>query len=135
MSLMTWTKEQFATNVSQHDQEHQIIFDMVNKLHEVAGGSDRSAVGKHLDALIAYVAEHFGAEEANMIKCDYADYKQHKVEHDKLVQTCVDLQKQFHAGNAEITHDTTVFVADWLVSHIPSIDRRYTPVMNGAGIA
>ena len=134
MSLMTWTKEQFATNVTQHDQEHQTIFDMVNKLHESAGGADRSAIGKQLDALIAYVAEHFGAEEKNMIKCSYADYPQHKLEHDKLVQTCVDLQQQFHAGKAEITRDTTAFVADWLVNHIPNIDRRYSPVMNGAGI-
>lgn len=135
MSLMTWTKEQFATNVTQHDQEHQTIFAMVNKLHEAAAGSDRSAIGKQLDALIAYVAEHFGAEEANMIKCDYADYQAHKREHDKLVDTCLDLQRQFHAGKAEITHDTTVFVRDWLVNHIPTIDRRYGPVLNGAGIA
>lgn len=135
MSLMTWTKEQFATNVSQHDQEHQTIFNMVNTLHESAGGSDRGTTGKHLDALIAYVAEHFGAEESNMIKCSYADYQQHKLEHEKLVQTCVDLQKQFHAGKAEITRETTVFLADWLVNHIPNIDRRYSPAMNGAGIA
>lgn len=134
MSLMTWTKEQFATNVTQHDIEHQTIFAMVNTLHKSASGSDRGAIGKHLDALIAYVAEHFGAEESNMIKCDYVDYQKHKQEHDKLVQTCVDLQKQFHAGKAEITQDTTVFVKDWLVNHIPNIDRRYAPVMNGAGI-
>ncbi len=134
MSLMTWTKEQFATNVTQHDQEHQTIFDMVNKLHESASGADRSAIGKQLDALIAFVAEHFGAEEKNMIKCSYADYPQHKLEHDKLVQTCVDLQQQFHADKVEITGDTTAFVADWLVNHIPNIDRRYSPVMNGAGI-
>ncbi|MEW5788679.1 MAG: bacteriohemerythrin [Pseudomonadota bacterium] len=135
MSLLTWTKEQFATNISQHDREHQTIFDMVNKLHESAGGTDRSAIGKQLDALIAYVAEHFGAEESNMIKSDYADYPQHKQEHDKLVQTCLDLQKAFHAGEAEINRETTTFVADWLVNHIPNIDRRYGPAMNGAGIA
>jgi hemerythrin len=135
MSLMTWTKEQFATNVAQHDGEHQTIFAMVNQLHEYAAGGDRGAIGKQLDALIAYVAQHFGAEENNMIKCNYPDYKQHKQEHDKLVKTCLDLQEQFHAGKAEITRDTTVFVKDWLVDHIPSIDRRYGPAFNGAGIA
>lgn len=135
MSLMTWTKEQFGTNVTQHDQEHQTIFTMLNKLHDLAPGSDRGAIGKQLDALIAYVAEHFGNEEKNMQKCNYADYPQHKIEHDKLVQTCLDLQKQFHAGAVEITQDTTVFVRDWLVNHIPTIDRRYAPTMNGAGIA
>ena len=135
MSLMTWTKEQFATNVAQHDVEHQTIFAMVNQLHEYAAAGDRGAIGKQLDALIAYVAQHFGAEESNMIKCNYPDYPQHKQEHDKLVQTCLDLQEKFHAGQADITQDTTVFVKDWLVNHIPHIDRRYGPVFNGAGIA
>lgn len=134
MSLMTWTKEQFATNVTQHDLEHQTIFTMVNALHSSAGASDRGAIGKHLDALIAYVAEHFGAEESNMLKCGYADYQKHKQEHDTLVRTCLDLQKQFHEGKAEITQDTTVFVKNWLVNHIPNIDRRYGPALNGAGI-
>lgn len=30
MSLITWTKEQFGTNVSRHGQEHQEIFRLVN---------------------------------------------------------------------------------------------------------
>ena len=38
MSLMTWTKDQFGTNVSLHDQEHQTIFRMLNSLHDSACG-------------------------------------------------------------------------------------------------
>jgi hemerythrin len=41
---MIWTKEQFGTNVSQHDQEHQTIFRLVNALHESAGQADRSSL-------------------------------------------------------------------------------------------
>ena len=62
-----------------------------------------------------------------MLKTNYADYQKHKQEHDNLVLICLDLQKQFHAGKAEITHETTGFVKDWLVNHIPNIDRRYGP--------
>jgi hemerythrin len=134
MSLITWTKEQFATNVSSHDHEHQTIFRMLNALHASVSSGDRKTIGTHLDELIAFVAEHFGAEERNMIKCQYADYPQHKQEHDKLVSTCLELQRQFHAGMAEITEETTTFVKGWLVNHIPSIDKRYGPVLNGAGI-
>lgn len=135
MSLITWTKEQFGTNVSMHDQEHQTIFRMLNALHDSTADGNRSAVGAKLDELIAFVADHFGSEERNMQKTNYADYQRHKQEHDNLVLICLDLQKQFHAGKTEITNETTGFVRDWLVNHIPNIDRRYGPALNSAGIA
>lgn len=135
MSLITWTKEQFGTNVTMHDEEHKTIFSMLNALHDSAAGADRKAVGAKLDELIAFVADHFGSEERNMLKVNYPDYQRHKQEHDNLVLTCLDLQKQFHAGKAEITSETTGFVKDWLVNHIPNIDRRYGPTLNSAGIA
>jgi hemerythrin len=135
MSLITWTQEQFGTNVSVHDQEHQKLFRMLNDLHDSTAAGDRKVVGARLDDLIGFVAEHFGSEERNFLKCEYADYQMHKQEHDKLVSTCLDLQKQFHAGKAEITPETTGFVKDWLVNHIPNIDKRYGPTLNAAGIA
>jgi hemerythrin len=135
MSLLTWTKEQFGTNVTMHDQEHQTIFRMLNELHESTADGDRNAVGSKLDELIAFVADHFGSEERNMLKVSYPDYERHKQEHDNLVLICLDLQKQFHAGKTEITSATTGFVKDWLVNHVPNVDRRYGPALNGAGIA
>jgi hemerythrin len=135
MSLITWTKEQFGTNVSKHDQEHQTLFDMLNALHTTVAAGDRKVVGDKLDSLIAYVAKHFASEEESMTTHGYASVAAHKVEHEKLVATCVDLQKKFHAGQAEITPATTTFVKDWLVGHIPVIDRQYGPFLNGKGLA
>lgn len=135
MSLITWTKEQFGTDVSSHDLEHQNIFKLLNTLHDTVAAADRNAVSKHLDALIGYVAEHFGAEEQNMVKSGYPALAKHKEEHDKLVQVCLDLQKKFRAGQAEVTQQTTAFLKDWLVNHIPIIDRAYGPAMNAKGIA
>jgi hemerythrin len=135
MSLMTWTKEQFATNVSAHDSEHQEIFRLVNALGDAVGSGDRGAVGKQLDALIACVADHFASEESNFAKYDYPETAAHKAEHDKLVATCLDLQKNFHAGSAEVTGETAGFVVDWLTKHIPSVDKSYGPYLNSKGVA
>lgn len=71
MSLIEWSKEKFATNVSAHDAEHQEIFRKVNALGDAVGSGNRDAVGKALDALIATVAEHFASEEANFSKFGY----------------------------------------------------------------
>ncbi len=134
MSFITWTTEQFATGVTMHDEEHKVLFGMLNTLHDAAAAKDRAAVGKALDTLIGFVVEHFASEEKNMIAAKYPGYDAHKAAHEKLVGICADLQKKFHAGQADVTTETTQFVKDWLYSHIPNVDRLYAPPMNAQGI-
>lgn len=134
MSLITWTQEQFGTNVSSHDAEHQAIFSSLNALHAAANGGDRAATGKELDSLIGIVQSHFASEEENFRKCGYAALDAHKAEHDELLRTCSDLHAKFNAGQAEITPETTGFLKDWLSAHIPKVDRAYSASLNAAGI-
>ncbi len=134
MSLITWTKEAFATNVDTHDKEHQDIFADLNALHAAVQSGDRAVTSTRLDALLGTVQSHFASEEENFRKCGYAQYDAHKAEHDKLIATCTELYAKFNAGQAEITAETTSFLKDWLVKHIPHIDRLYSEPMLGAGI-
>lgn len=131
---MTWTKESFGTNVSIADEQHREIFSLVNTLNDAVAAGDRSKVGKDLDALIDYVVMHFQTEEELLKKHGYPEFAAHKAEHEKLVGTCADLQKKFHAGAAEITADTTAFVKDWLVKHIPAVDQNYGPFLGSKGV-
>ena len=135
MALLTWTKDAFGTSVTVADDQHQVIFDMVNSLNDVAAGGDRGAVGKQLDDLIGYVAMHFKTEEDLMQANGYPDFVAHKAKHDELVGTCLDVQKKFHAGELEVTGDTCVFVKDWLYNHIPNVDKHYGPFLNSKGVA
>jgi hemerythrin len=135
MALLEWTKEAFGTNVSKADEQHQKIFAMVNGLHESLGSGDRQSIGRQLDALIDYVAMHFKTEEDLMQAHGYPELAAHKAEHDNLVQTCLDVQKKFHAGALDITPETTTFVKDWLVKHIPNVDKHYGPFFNSKGVA
>lgn len=135
MALLNWTAEQFATNVTAADDEHKVIFDMTNDLNDAVAGGDRAAVGQKLDALIAYVAGHFKTEEDLFDAHGYPDTAAHKALHAELVNTCLDVQKKFHAGELEITGDTCVFVKDWLYSHIPNVDKHYGPYLNSKGVA
>jgi len=134
MPLITWTKEQFGTSVKTHDEEHQQLFKLLNELHERVEDGDRSTVGMALDKLIAFVGVHFSSEEKNMKKAGYARLEQHKMKHGFLVHTCLDLQKKFHDGNAEVTEQTTHFLRDWLIDHIPHNDLSYAPSLKSAGI-
>ena len=130
MSLINWTPEEFGTSVSQHDEEHKHLFGLLNSLHASVAKGERGTIGKALDGLIAFVAEHFSSEEENMRKANYAALDQYRQEHEKLVKTCVNLQQQFRAGQAEITEETTAFLRDWLKQHIPQVDRKYGPTLS-----
>jgi hemerythrin len=133
MTFMSWTAEQFGTKINQTDNEHKQIFTMVNDLHANVG-SDRAVIGQKLDSLISFVANHFQTEEKLMNSHGFPGLTSHKAEHDALVTTCLDLQKKFKAGQADITADTTGFLKDWLYKHIPTIDKPYGPFLNGKGI-
>ncbi len=131
MALITWTAAQYGTKVEICDDQHKTLFGLLNELHEVAGGDDPRAIGPKLDALISFVVEHFKTEEKLMQEKGYSGYAAHKAEHDKLVAACADLQAKFHAGQAEVTQDTTKFVKSWLDSHIPTVHMPYEPALNG----
>ena len=100
MSLVTWTKEEFGTDVTVHDEEHQELFSLLNKLHDTVPGGDRAAIGSALDGLLSSVGKHFASEEANLIKVNFADFPAHKAAHETLLAAGADLQKKFHAGEA-----------------------------------
>ncbi len=131
MALITWTADQFGTNVGFADDEHKVLFDKLNKLYDLAtGGAERSAIGAQLDDLIAYVVGHFAHEEKEMEAAGFGGLEAHKAEHEALVGTCADLQKKFHAGEADVTDEVGQMVKSWLESHIPTFDRGYAAVLS-----
>ncbi|WP_431066053.1 bacteriohemerythrin [Methylotuvimicrobium sp.] len=131
MALITWTADQFGTNVGFADDEHKVLFDKLNKLYDLAtGGAERSAIGAQLDDLIAYVVGHFAHEEKEMEAAGFGGLAAHKAEHEALVGTCADLQKKFHAGEADVTDEVGQMVKSWLESHIPTFDRGYAAVLS-----
>ena len=131
MALITWTAEKYATKVSYDDEELSIFLDKLNKLYDLAtGGAERSAVGAQLDDLIAYVVDHFAHEEREMQAKSYAAFDAHKAEHTALIGICADLQKKFHAGEAEVTEEVGQLVKGWLDSHIPTFDFAYSSVIS-----
>jgi hemerythrin len=131
MALITWTANQYGTDVAFADDEHKILFDKLNSLYDLAtGGAERSAIGAQLDDLIAYVVDHFAHEEKEMIAKNYGGYDRHKAEHVALIGICGGLQTKFHAGEAEVTEEVGQMVKGWLDSHIPNFDKAYAVALN-----
>jgi len=103
---------------------------LLNKLYdEATSGADRATVGASLDALIAYVVDHFAHEEREMVAKGFGGYDRHKEEHVAMVGICADLQKKFHAGEAEVTEEVGQLVKGWLDNHIPTFDKSYSDAL------
>lgn len=130
MSLMKWTKETYGTTVDICDQQHQELFNYVNTLNDAVGGGQRVKIGDSLDKLINFVVEHFQTEERLMEQKSFEGLGKHREEHDNLVSTCAELQKKFHANEAEIEPETMTFIKNWLDHHIPVIDKSYGVALN-----
>ncbi|MEY4768209.1 MAG: hypothetical protein RL637_848 [Pseudomonadota bacterium] len=131
MALITWTAEQYGTNVAFADDEHRILFDKLNTLYDLAlGGATRSEVGAQLDDLISFVVGHFAHEEQEMQAKNFAGFTIHKAQHDALVAICGGLQTKFHAGEGEVTAEVGQMVKNWLDHHIPVFDKAYSEALN-----
>ena len=74
--------------------------------------------------------ESFAHEEKEMIAKGYADYDNHKAQHEALIGICAGLQTKFHAGEAEVTEEVGQLVKGWLDNHIPNFDMAYASALN-----
>ncbi|MDR3579021.1 MAG: bacteriohemerythrin [Oryzomonas sp.] len=133
-NVLEWDSS-FATNISQFDQQHRKLFDMVNELHDAMQQKrSKEAIGSILGRLIEYTASHFGAEEEAFRRSSYPEEAQHKQHHSELVKQVLELQRKFSAGETLLTQSVIEFLQDWLINHIKGVDKKYGPHLTASGI-
>ncbi|MDD5284559.1 MAG: bacteriohemerythrin [Desulfuromonadaceae bacterium] len=125
----------FATGVLKYDEQHKVLFNMVNDLADaMQQKKSKEAVGRVLNGLAEYTVNHFADEERSFAHSRYPEESEHKALHKKLVDQVVALIGKFNAGEPLITQDVINFLQDWLINHIKGVDRRYGPHLNNNGI-
>lgn len=125
----------YATGVSKYDEQHKILFTMINDLADaMQQKKSKEAVGRVLNGLAEYTVNHFADEERNFAQTHYPEETQHKALHKKLLDQVSELIGKFNAGEPLITQDVINFLQDWLINHIQGVDKRYGPHLNKSGI-
>ncbi len=131
MAFMEWS-ERYQLGLPEVDAQHQQLFELVNRLHEiVVNGEDQSVAGKILDELIDYTVEHFATEERMFLAQQYPHYEEHKHEHDVLTQQAVDIQNDFREKQITVTFELLDFLSDWLKKHTTESDLQYAEFVQG----
>ena len=59
--FLHWTSD-LDTGIEQVDEQHKILVQYINEMHDAHVAGDREAVGKALDHLIEYTVQHFSDE-------------------------------------------------------------------------
>jgi len=125
----------FATGVSKYDDQHKVLFNMVNDLADaMQQKKSKEAVGRVLNGLAEYTINHFADEERSFAQTHYPEESQHKALHKKLLDQVTDLIGKFNAGVPLIAQDVINFLQDWLINHIKGTDKKYGHHLNKNGI-
>lgn len=129
MPCITWNKS-LSVDHPFLDRDHQALLDYVNVLHdELIRDEGRDLILKAFDELIQFTRAHFKREEAEMQLIGYADYELHKHEHDYLLEQILVLENKFNAGTVTLAVQVTLFLRDWLVNHIATLDKEFAKAL------
>ena len=85
MSLIEW-REEYCTGIKGVDYEHEQLIAQINSVFElIASQGDRSQVVDALGEIYGRISTHFALEEQTMLRHHYDHYKQHKADHEVLL--------------------------------------------------
>ncbi len=126
--LVEW-KPEWATGIKLIDEQHMILFDIINELHKAQKFKrEREVLSRILENLKIYVFTHFTMEEELMLRFQYPDFENHKKQHTKFIQKMESLVYDHSRANVVDTEEVLVFLKDWLISHIKRADKEgYVP--------
>jgi len=117
------------------DNQHRKLFELVNELGQALhAGRGSDVVGRILLSLIDYTEYHFLAEEKLMERYKFAGLPTHRGEHKYLTERVQAFEKEFDAGNRDITPQLLMFLQKWLTNHIQVVDQRYGDFLNAQGV-
>ncbi|MDY4466691.1 MAG: hemerythrin family protein [Candidatus Treponema excrementipullorum] len=109
------------------DSQHKQLFDIADKLYEVAYEKDPYRdrdISLILQDLARYVNYHFSCEEELMRDNDYAGMENHCNIHNTFKTYVTTLVSDFSRGQSVDMKKLYDFVCTWLIEHIGSEDKK-----------
>lgn len=120
--------EKFKTGIAIVDEEHQVLFDIIAKIHkaiDVELVHDKfDLILDILDELKEYTRVHFTDEENYMQEIGYEGLAQQKILHEKFIETLENLNLDDVDDHQEAyLFEFLNFLQNWLMNHILKVDK------------
>lgn len=123
--LYEWSPE-MSVYVKGIDLQHRQLVRTVNNLYlSLLSGKPRSVLQGILDFLAEYTVFHFRSEEKFLEKHGYPRAEQHRLEHRKFIERVEDFRAKYRTGEARLSIDMLMFLANWIRGHIMKSDKDY----------
>ena len=118
--------DSFLIGIEELDQEHKVLINDINKLHEeLARHDEKSEIEKRLGDIYARLQAHFALEERVMKEHGYEFFDEHKREHEKLLDGYTEYMMQI-LNDAVVSFSNPIEDAlrDWVLNHIVNSDKK-----------
>jgi len=131
VAFLIWTPN-YATGVRTIDGDHQVLFAMINKLHDsVAKNEAPLELAMLFRKLESYVESHFRREEDLLESVGYPDLENHRAQHRRLTAELADKIVAYEAAPDDFD-GLLEFLKAWLTGHVLKTDMAYVPFVEGA---
>lgn len=125
--LVTWN-EKLACGLKPIDEQHKKLVELVNDMFRHAtgnSGQEHEYFNSVIREVVDYVKYHFAAEEKILMATKYANFEEHKKEHEKFIQAIIENIRSYESGKRVALSNFTRFLRDWILSHIALVDKQY----------
>jgi hemerythrin-like metal-binding protein len=134
MAAINWS-ESLSVGIDSIDYQHKKLLDIINSFYEnIYQGSMKEKLVELINEMKLYTVFHFKSEERQMTLCNYPDFENHKMEHDKFIAAVEDFEERYKNGKLLLTIEVTNFVKVWISNHIMGTDQKYSDSMIRKGI-
>lgn len=124
--MVVWTDE-LSVGIQEIDEQHKVLVNLLNELSQaIKEHHGNEACLNILDRLVDYTRIHFAVEESLMRIFDYADYENHKAEHEQLIEEVQAMRHEIEDDHRKISFKLLHFLKMWLTQHILSSDKEYS---------
>ncbi len=127
MSLLTWTDE-YQTGIPSVDYEHKVLIASIKEIAEcINADASRQDILDCLGLIHALIEAHFALEEKIMRDRKYDSYREHKADHDRLLEDIRDIMYHVRAADqaAEIRETLLQDIDSWFSVHFLEMDLHY----------
>ncbi len=129
--FVTWN-DKYLTGIPLVDEEHKKLVELCNNLHGrlLANQSRKdwqADIKSALDTCVAYAANHFRDEEKLMRSAHFEGYAHHRTEHDDFERRVRSMLWSYGGMTVADALKFTIFLRDWVLSHIAHEDKLYIP--------
>ena len=124
MKKLEW-KQEYSTGIARIDQEHKQLIEQINLLFEQLDHKlDILTIEAMLGEIQVDISAHFAFEELLMHEARYPEYKDHKEDHENLLDQINDIIFCF-AANPDICKELLMMnLSDWFSNHFVNFDIR-----------